>query len=251
VEASDPVGETARRHRRAQVAVALVYLGIPLVFLAVTLWISSTETPFAWPAVVFPVALLVLGWILRRRHRYQTRRWIVAGAWLGGISVLYTAFYSFVLDVPALTLALVVGVVFGTFLGAVLGLFAQRAILAPVIAELADTQYELGFQLRGVLLTTLTIGTTSVTIRGRTVWARGVPGESRRDYPLTAITGVFPTSLTGSERLKFPIALPAPPISSAGPAMILQAQGEDWVLPLDQAPAITDFLTRRVTTAKS
>jgi hypothetical protein len=250
VEAPDPVGEVARRHRRAQVAVALVYLGIPVVFLAVTVWISSARTPFAWPAVVFPVALLVLGWFLRGRHRYQTGRWIAVGALFGGISVLYTAIYSFVLDVPALTVALVIGTVFGAFLGAFLGLSAQRAILAPVLPDLATTPYEPVFNLRGMLLTTLTIGTTSVTVRGRTVRARGNPGADRRTYPLTAITGVYPTSLTGSERLRFPIALPASPISSAGSAMILQAQGEDWVLPLDQGPAITEFLSRRISAAK-
>jgi hypothetical protein len=250
VEAPDPVGEVARRHRRAQVAVALVYLGIPLVLVAMTLWISSTRISFAWPALVFPAALLVLGWFLRRRHRYQPGRWVAVGAWLGGIAVLYTAIYSFVLDIPGLAIALLVGALVGAFLGAFLGLSAQRAILAPVLPELAATQYEPAFPLRGVLLTTLTVGTTSVTVRGRTVWTRGVPGAGQRTYPLTAIAGVYPTSLTGSERLKFPIALPAPPISTAGPAVILQAQGDDWVLPLNQGAAIADFLERRITAAK-
>ncbi|HEY0470648.1 MAG TPA: hypothetical protein VGD34_03265 [Kribbella sp.] len=248
VEAPDPVGEVARRHRRAQVALALVYLGIPLLFIAVTLWISSTRTPFAWQALVFPVAVLVLGWFLRRRRRYQPGRWVAAGALFGGITLLYTAFYSFVLDVPVvLSVALLVGSLVGAFLGALLGMSAQRAILAPLLPELAATQYEPVFPLRGLLLTTLTVGTTSVTVRGRTVRTRGA---GRRTYPLTAITGVYPTSLTGSERLKFPIALPAPPVLTAGPALILQAQGDDWVLPLNQGPAIVDFLQRRVNTAK-
>jgi hypothetical protein len=202
-------------------------------------------------ALVFPAALLVLGWFLRRRHRYQPGRWVAVGALFGGITVLYTAFYSFVLDVPVLlSVALLAGALVGAFLGAFLGLSAQRAILAPVLPELAATQYEPVFPLRGVLLTTLTVGTTSVTVRGRTVRTRGVAGAGQRTYPLTAITGVYPTSLTGSERLRFPIALPAPPVSTAGPALILQAQGDDWVLPLNQGPAIVDFLQRRINTAK-
>jgi hypothetical protein len=247
VEAADPAREVARQHRRAQVRVALVYVGIPLVFLAVTAWIALTRSPVAWPAMVFPVALLVLGWLLRGRQRYRPGRWVAVGAVFGGVSVLYTGFFSIVLDVRWLPAALVPGSVLGALLGALLGLSAQRSIMAPLLPELAATQYELILPLRGVLLTTLEIGTSTVTVRARFVRPAG---EGLRTYPLSEVTGVFPASLTGSERLKFPIALPAKAVGSAGPALILQARGEDWVLPLGAANAVAGFLDRRVTAAK-
>ena len=251
MEAADPAREVARQHRQAQVRVALVYVGIPLVFLAVTVWIAFTQSPFAWPAVVFPAALLVLGWLLRGRQRYQPGRWVAVGALFGGVSVLYTGFFSIVLDVRWLPAALVPGSVLGALLGALLGLSAQRAIMAPLLPELAATQYELILPLRGVLLTTLVIGTSSVDVRAR--FFGNPPGgreASRRTYPLSEVSGVFSASLTGSERLKFPIALPAKAVGSAGPALILQARGEDWVLPLGAADAVAEFLNRRVAAAK-
>jgi hypothetical protein len=251
VEAADPAREVARQHRRAQARVALVYVGIPLVFLAVTAWIAFTRSPVAWAAVVFPVALLVLGWLLRGRQRYRPGRWVAAGALFGGVSVLYTGFFSIVLDVRWLPAALVPGSVLGALLGALLGLSAQRAIMAPLLPELPATQYELSLPLRGVLLTTLEIGTSTVSVRAR--FFGNPPGgreAGRRTYPLAEVTGVFPASLTGSERLKFPIALPAKAVGSAGPALILQARGEDWVLPLGAADAVAEFLNRRVAAAK-
>lgn len=251
VEAADPARAVDKQHRRAQLRVALVYVGLPLVFLAVTVWIASTQSPFAWPAVVFPVALLVLGWVLRGRQRYRPGRWVAVGAWFGGVSVLYTGFFSIVLDVPWLPATLIPCSVLGVLLGAILGFSAQRAIMAPLLPGLAGTEYELMLSLRGVLLTTLEIGTSTVTIRAR--FFANPPGgrdAARRTYPLSEVTGVFPASLTGSERLKFPIALPMKPVGSAGPALILQARGEDWVLPLGAADAVAEFLNRRVAAAK-
>jgi hypothetical protein len=246
-EAADPAREVDRRHRRAQVRVALVYLGIPLLFLAVTVWIAAAQTPFAWAAVVFPVALLALGWFLRGRQRYQPGRWVAIGALFGGVSVLSTGIFSIALDTGWLPAALIPGSLLGVVLGVILGVSAQRAIMAPLLPELAATQYELALPLRGMPLLTLVVGTSSVSVRSRLVRSAG---EGQRTYPLDEVTGVFPASLTGSERLKFPIALPAAPVASAGPALILQARGEDWVLPLGPADAVAEFLNRRVATAK-
>jgi hypothetical protein len=251
VEAADPARAVARQHRRAQALVAGVYLGWPLAFLVVTVLIALTQSPFAWPAVVSPVLLLALGWFLRRRQRYQVGRWSTVGAWFGGLAVLYVGFFSLVFDVRWLAAAIVPAALVGAFLGALLGHAAQRAIMVPLRPELAGTQYELILQLRGVLLTTVDIGTSTVTVRGRFFTAPpGGREAGLRTYPLSAVTGVFAASLTGSERLKFPIALPAKAVGSAGPALILQARGEDWVLPLGAADAVAEFLNRRVTAAK-
>ena len=165
-----------------------------------------SQSAFTWPAVVFPAALLVFGWFLWRKQRYQVGRWTSVGFWFGLVSSLYVGFFSIVFDqrwigpvVPVVALA-------GAFFGALLGQAAQRTVLSPLRRELAGTQYELLLSLRGVLLTTLEIGTTSVTIRAR--FFASPPGgrdAARRTYKLSEVTGVYPASLTGSERLKFPI----------------------------------------------
>jgi hypothetical protein len=246
-QSADPARQMDRQSRRAQVRVGLVYLGIPLVFLAVTVWIASTRSSFAWPAVVFPLALVALGWFLWRRQRYQVGRWATVGTWFGGVSVLYVGFFSLAFDARWLGLVIAPAVLLGAFLGALLGRLGQRAILVPLRPELADTQYELILALRGVLLTTLVVGTSTVSVRARFVRPAS---EGQRTYPLSEVTGVFPASLTGSERLKFPIALPMKPFGTAGPALILQARGEDWVLPLAAADTIAEFLNQRVAAAK-
>ncbi|QNE19936.1 cytochrome d ubiquinol oxidase subunit II [Kribbella qitaiheensis] len=251
VEAADPARAVARQHKRAQNYLARVYLALPLPFLAASVLIANRQSPFAWPALVFPLAVIVLGWFLWRRQRYQLGRWTTAGAWFSGVSWLYLGLLSLSLDVRWLGAVIAPAVLLGAFLGALLGRTAQRAIMAPLRPELAGTQYELVLQLRGVLLTTLEIGTSTVTVRARFFGKPPGGGDAaRRTYPLSEVTGVFPASLTGSERLKFPIALPMKPVGSAGPALILQARGEDWVLPLGPADAVAEFLNRRVAAAK-
>jgi hypothetical protein len=87
-----------------------------------------------------------------------------------------------------------------------------------------------------------------VTIRGPVVLrtkSGQTPQDLGRTYPLSEISGVHDVTLTGAERLKYPISLPFPPIGTAGPAVILQARGEDWVLPTDHGPAVTQILNRR------
>ncbi|WP_166678453.1 cytochrome d ubiquinol oxidase subunit II [Kribbella voronezhensis] len=250
-EAADAAHAVARQHRRAQALVSVVYLGLPLAFLVVTVVIAVTRSPFDWPAVVFPTLLLALGWFLRRRQRYQVGRWTTVGAWFGGLAVLYVGFFSLVFDVRWLAAAILPAALVCAFLGALLGRAGQRALMVPLRPELAGTQYELVLPLRGVLLTTLEIGTSSVTVRAR--FFGNPPGgreAARRTYELSEVTGVFAASLSGSERLKFPIALPVKVVGSAGPALILQARGEDWVLPLGAADAVADFLNGRVSAAK-
>jgi hypothetical protein len=250
-EAADAASEVTRQHRRAQRLVALVYLGIPLVFLVATVLIASSQSPFAWPAVVFPVVLVLFGWFLWRRQRFQIGRWTSVGAWFGLVSTLYVGFYSLVFDQWWLGAVIALASLAGAFFGALLGQAAQRSLLSPLRPGLAATQYELLLSVRGVLLTTLEVGTSSVTIRAR--FFTNPPGgreAARRTYQLSEVTGVFPASLTGSERLKFPIALPAKPAGSAGPALILQARGEDWVLPLAAADTVAEFLNARVAAAK-
>ena len=240
------VTEVERRHRRVQRVVAVTYLGIPLVLLGIVAWISSTGPAAAWAGCVVPVAMLVLGWILWRRHRYQPRWWAGIGGLFGGIAGLFATlcppavgvWWPAILALPALIVGLVVGLM--------LARAADRALLVPLVPELAQTPYELVFRLRGMPLAAVLIGAEAVTIQGHP-FPRSA--EQSRSYPLTAITGTFEVSLSGAERLKFPIAISHPPVASEGPAVILQASGDDWVLPSNQAPTLIDLLDRRRSTA--
>ena len=65
-----------------------------------------------------------------------------------------------------------------------------------------------------------------------------------RTYPLSAITATHEFSLSGAERLRFPIAI-THAVASEGPAVILQVNGEDWVLPTNQAGSLIDVLAER------
>ena len=75
--------------------------------------------------------------------------------------------------------------------------------------------------------------------------------EMARTYPLATVTGAYEVSLSGAERLKFPAPLRLAPAGTPGPALILQARGDDWVLPQNEAAAIAEILDRRITTARS
>jgi hypothetical protein len=243
------VTEVERRHRRVQRVVAAVYLGIPMVLLAIVAWISATGPGWAWTGCVVPVVMLVLGWILRGRHRYQPRWWIGIGGLFGAVSGLFATLWPLAVGVywPAFLAlpALLVGLVGGV----VLARYADRALLVPVVPELADTPYELIFRLRGPQLTTVMLAADSLTVQSRPVLRSGASDDLARTYPLSAITGVFEVELSGVERLKFPIPLAAPPVAIAGPAVIVQASGDDWVLPTNQASTLIELLNRRKSTA--
>ncbi|TDD29930.1 hypothetical protein E1218_03020 [Kribbella turkmenica] len=238
-----------QRHRRVQRVVTAIYLGIPLVLLAVVALISTTGSPAVWAGCLVPAGMLVLGWVQRRRHRYQPRWWAGVGALFGGVSGLTVTLFPLAVGVwwPAFLAlpALLAGIV----AGAALARYADRVLLVPVVPELAETPYELIFRLRGLQLTAVLLDADSVTIQSRPVVRSQSTGDLAKTYPLSSITGVFEAALSGVERLKFPIAIPHPPVVTEGPAVILQASGDDWVLPTNQASTLIELLNRRRSTA--
>jgi len=95
-----------------------------------------------------------------------------------------------VLDINWLATLFLPAALVGAILGVGLARYAVRVLLVPLIPELADTPYELIFRLRGLRLTTLTIGSTSVTIRGPVVLrtkSGQTPQDLGRTYPLSEI----------------------------------------------------------------
>jgi hypothetical protein len=221
--------------------VAVIYLGIPLVLLAFVAWISATGPAAAWIGCVVPAAMVVFGWLLRRRHRYQPRWWTGVGGLFGGIAGLVITLFPLVTGVWWPAILALPGLIAGVIAGLALARYADRVLLVPVIPELAETPYELVFRLRGMPLAAVLIGADSVTIQSHPIPRSA---EQFRTYPLTEVTGTFEFSLSGSERLKFPIAVNAA-VATAGSAVILQASGDDWVLPTNQSDTLIDVLTRR------
>ena len=236
-----PVSEVERRHRRVQRVVAVIYLGIPLVLLAVVAWISSAGPAAAWIGCVVPVGMLVVGWVLRRRHRYQPRWWAGVAGLFGGIAGLVVTLFPLVTGVWWPAILALPGLIVGVVAGLALARYADRVLLVPVIPELAETPYELVFRLRGLPLAAVLVGADSVTVQSHPVPRSA---EQFRTYPLTEVTGTFEFELSGSERLKFPIAVNRA-VATPGPAVILQASGEDWVLPTNQSATLIDVLSRR------
>jgi hypothetical protein len=243
------MSEMESRHRRVQRVVAGIYVGIPLVLLVVVAWISTAGSPVVWAGCVVPVGMLVFGWILRRRHRYHPRWWAGIGALFGAVTGLFVTLFPLAVGVWWPAFLALPGLLVGIGAGAALARYADRVLLVPVVPELAETPYELIFRLRGLQLTVVLLGADSVTIQSRPVLRSQPADDLTKTYPLSAITGVFEVALSGVERLKFPIPLPHPPIVTEGPAVILQASGDDWVLPTNLAPTLIDLLNRRRSTA--
>lgn len=232
---------------------SFIYLGIPLIFLGLILWIcaASDEGAVKWAAALVPLALLAGGWQWRAKSRYLPARWPRAGLLMGTLAALFTSLTATVLGhswSAWLALPITLG---GAVVGAGFGGYAFRALMMPAIAELADSEYELSFRMRGLTRLRLSVGADQVTLHEQMV-LQTVDGETtvrEKSYPLTAVTGVHAVTLSGSERLKYPVAMKLAPASSPGPALILQAQGEDWVLPQTEAPAIAEILERRIAAA--
>ncbi|MEU8227736.1 hypothetical protein [Kribbella sp. NPDC048915] len=231
------------RHRRVQRIVAATYLGIPLGLLAVVALIASTGSAAAWIGCVVPVAMLVVGFVLRRRHRYTPRWWLAVAGLFGGLAGLTVTLFPLAVGVwwPAILAlpALILGIVGGLMLARA----ADRALLVPFDPELASTPYELVFRLRGVPLAAVLVGADTVTLQ-----SHPVPRSEQqvRRYPLSAITLTHEFDLSGAERLRFPIAV-THAVATEGPAVILQANGDDWVLPTNQATTLIDVLAQRRT----
>lgn len=229
------------RHRRVQGIVAVIYLGIPVLLLVAVGLIAATGSPAAWIGCVVPVAMLVAGVVLRRRHRYTPRWWLGVAGLYGGLAGLMVTLFPLAVGVWWPAVLALPGLIVGIVVGLVLARAADRALLVPFVPELAGTPYELVFRLRGIPLAAVLVGADSVTIQ-----SHPIPRSEHqfRTYPLSGITGTYEFSLSGDERLKFPIAV-THAVPSPGPAVILQADGEDWVLPTSQSSTLIDVLTER------
>ncbi|GAA1568518.1 hypothetical protein GCM10009804_26230 [Kribbella hippodromi] len=228
-----------------QRVVAVTYVGIPVGLLVVVALIAASGPVAAWAGCVVPLAMLVAGVVLLRRHRYQPRWWNAVAGLFGGAAGLMITLFPLAVGVWWPAVLALPGLIAGIVAGLALARLADRTLLVPFVPELAETPYELVFRLRGIPLAAVLVGADNVTIQ-----AHPVPRSEHQfqTYPLSDVTGTYEFSLSGAERLKFPIAV-THAAASPGPAVILQAKGQDWVLPTNQAETLIDVLNRRQSTA--
>lgn len=241
-----------RRSRLAQLVVWVVYVGIPVIFLALTLLISALADSdvFNWQAGLIPLAVILGGWFFRGRSRYRPTRWATAGAMTGGVTGLFTVFYTIVLDGPGVLF--LPGAIIGGLIGYGIGWYGARTLLRPAVAELAETPYVLTFTMRRQVKLSLVLDGKNVSLQ-TSIRIRTADGDSTSVranwYPLDAVQGVRDVMLSGTERLEYPIAMDKPPVSSPGPALILTVGGADWILPHDEAPVLAQIVNRRISAA--
>ncbi|MBB6565636.1 hypothetical protein HPO96_16760 [Kribbella sandramycini] len=236
------MSEMERRDRRVQRIVAVTYLGFPVLLLGIVAWVGLNGPTAAWAGAVVPLGMLAAGVVLRGRHRFHPRWWAAIGGLFGGLAGLIGSLYPLVIGVWWPAILALPFLILGLLAGLLLARRANHTLLVPYSEELADSAYELVFRLRGAPAGLVLLGADSVTIQGHPM--PRTPDQSRT-YPLSALTGTFEVDLSGAERLKFPIALTV--VGTAGPALILQAAGEDWVLPTNEAPILLQLLDRRRT----
>ena len=240
------------RDRRAAPFIHAIFAGFPLLCLlaaAVVGWAArDSDLALGWPALVAPALVLFTGLMIGRQNRYRTGAWPRAGKWFGGLAGLLVSLQLIVLEVWLVSYSFPVWVVLGALAGRQLGRHAQRIILEPPVADLADSAYELLFDLRSRHPIRLQITTELVAVQrkvpgsfghGDTKWSTGV------EHPLGALESARPATLRGDEELRTPMD-GGGPAASPGPALAVRIAGaDDWLLPLDQAAVVARILLGR------
>lgn len=257
-ESTGPVAPTdfERRDRRGLALARAVYLGIPVVFFGLLCWISAAATSelgFNWLVLLVPLAMLAVNVRLLRKNRYRPSRWAFAGLAGGGITGMVVAFYTIVLDFDWLPRLFIVAGLVGALVGRAIGAAGNRAISFPADPELADSDYELVYRLRTPPNILLEITKERVHIKELVLRGSGSDQSTVGDGPnhrIDWVTGTHEVSLSGAERLKFPLNLRTRPMSSPGPALILQFKGVDWVLPINHAGGLATLIARRAETRR-
>ncbi|MFC0628116.1 hypothetical protein [Kribbella deserti] len=254
---SDPTGPVSaeldleRRDRRGWALARVVYLGIPAIFFVLLCWIGlASRHPGPALALAIPAAMFVINLRQMRKNRYLPMRWPVAGYVGGGITGLVVSLSTIVLDFDWLVTLFLVAMFGGALIGRALGNAGNRAVSMPPGPDLAESPYELIYRLRSPRNMVLVLNQDKLAIKALIL--RRSPNDVNRtglgvgpDYPIEAITGTHEVSLSGAERLKFPVDLQTRPQSSPGPALIVQLKGIDWVLPIRHAAGLAALISRR------
>ncbi|HYJ69349.1 MAG TPA: hypothetical protein VEX15_16990 [Nocardioidaceae bacterium] len=249
--------------RRAKLLLVLLYVGVPLGFFGSVaavdvLWADQEDDrTFNAPALLVPAGLLLAGCLAARLQWRRTQAWADAGGWIGCVAAVFSAFYAFTMQIgepfeAPFNLLAYAGVLLLP-LGWLLGLAARTTIVMPPVPELADTDYDLVYRLRGGRGIRLLIARERIAVQERV----SVPtGDGRRmqwkaaaHRPFDAVESVSEVTLTGAEQLQESLGLQRRLRSSPGPALAVKVPEGLWTLPHDQAGPLADVVRRRVLAA--
>ena len=254
--------DVSARLRRVRILLGLLYVGLPLAFVAGTVAVSAlwagqlTGRDVDHRVLLVPAAMALAGPVLGWRQRRRPAVWPVTGAWLGaiaGVVLVYCAYDMQVgqpFDAPYHVIVYAGGLLLPV--GWLLGDGVRRTLLVPPVAEPAGTPYELVYPLRGVRGVRLSIGRDVIAVQERVPVPDGADdrcltwkpaGHRRLDGQVNA---VGETRLSGTEDLRPELALERRLPASAGPALDVDVMFGHWTLPLDDAGTIAEIIRRRM-----
>lgn len=253
----------ALRHRLRQVRplLALEFVGVPLLYLGLTIAAELTPDPLEQsalssgptfdvmgllPAVLVGVAALLI-W---RKVRHTPSSWATAGIGIGAVVLVVSIGFSSGLGalvgsvgLPAIGLGTVA-------LCAGLGWAARKLLVGTLPVEFADSPYEWSFRVRGATNVQLVIGTEQVSVRERRSSGASSSRTTTASYPLHTVTFVGDTAIDGTTvvpQLPKQIQTEVPVLP--GQAVVVEVRDQRLVIPVDNAEEVRPLLHRRVLTA--
>lgn len=256
--------EVRRRQRLVQSLLAMEFVGVPLIFLGLSLVVEvrnaeENDAGFDVIQVVPVLIMLAAGAFIWSRNRFKPARWAVRGAVFGAFGGFFVfgliAIRSIGLDDPwfdGLTYVFPVAGVIGGGLCGLLGWAARRVLTRPVVEELADTRYELSFPVRDVKRVAVSVDEEKLHILE--TYSSGT-GDNRRSrtrgerYALAQLTRVDEVHIDGyggRVQPQLPPTIQAEVGASPGPALGVQAGRFYWVIPVEDAGQVARLIERRM-----
>jgi hypothetical protein len=187
------------------------------------------------PGLGIPVVLLAAGIAYLIANRFRPRRWPLAAAVLGGLSGAYLGS----LWLPWVTAPLAVLAV-GTA-GHLLATWANRTVLNPYSADLADSAIEVPWPARGSRGLELVVGANRITLIG----SRGRLRTVRPVVDLGSVGAVEQVMVARRATLFVPGVGELNVTVTPGPAVRIAVPPGEWILPTDHGRDLARLVARR------
>lgn len=269
---SGPIATEVRRRGRVTAPVVfLLYVGVPLLFVAGTYALPINAD---WKLYIVPGATLAIALLCYRWQWCRPVYWPGAGKYLTGFCAVWFTLQATVLEWAELTVmvpaAIPAGLV-GGLIGWLIGRWASRTVQRPPLPEIGDSPYHIRYPLRGATDCAVQIGGSDVGIlRTSQSWSVNGSTTSTRgpSYKLADVHSVRVVQLSGAETVQLPV-MPIRAVgeqAAAGPALVFMVRPQpkielpdyanrllqgteevpsEWVLPIDDADVIAQILLRR------
>lgn len=258
--------EVRRRERIALPLLTVMYVGVPLVFLALAVIVeqhnsTDSERGFDWIQVIPSTIMLATGVFLLRRRRYTLAKWAGGGGLFGAIGGFFVfgiisiqaigldgeffdkLSYSFVFAAP----------LFGGICW-LLGHSARRVLTYPVVAELADSPYVWTFRVRDARRVTVGIDMRHLSIMETYSVGSGDNATTRsrgERIALAHLSEIGAVTVDGAMPPQLPSAIQSQVDTAPGPALVIPRGKARLVVPVDEADSIAQLIQRRISLART